>query len=236
MAGAGWLAGVLQAHQRGTQGPALSVAGRNGLGDGRTGGRSGLAINQLVPLRIERLGLSGGEGGQADPAGGIAAGILESTHLLDEVRLAGTERALVQGIDVVEHADEDLEPIVLGPARLLDFEPQGGLFALVGSLQEFREGLHLGGHALSDLLGGGRGLIGLFLDVVPAVGGAGDLRSDVFEVADLRDDAGQCAGFRQFCADAIFEKKRHDGEGSAARHAEENEGNLPGTIGSLLWE
>ena len=146
-----------------------------------------------MALDIEWLGLAGGEWGQADPARGVAAGVLEIADLLDEGRLAGAQRARVQGMNMIEHPYEHLQPFGFRAVQLLDLEPQRGFLPVAGALHEFSEAFHFRGHALGSLAGGAGSFVGALLGVLPLAGGAGDLRCDGFQILNLGNNRGQSA-------------------------------------------
>ena len=179
-----------------------------------------IAFGGLMPLGVEEFAGRGCERDEAHAAGGIATGVLEMRQLVNEFLLARTYRTRVQGVNVIEDVDENLQPVALGPAQFLDFQPQGGFLGVVGFRHELGEVASLGGHAFGDFAGGDGGFLGLSLDGFPLGRGAGNLGGQLFEVGDFFRNAAQREGVELLHERAMIEQVGQDGEQRAERHAE----------------
>src|SRR5947208_3598504 len=101
---------IAQADESGTQEPALeSITGGDSFTDLGAVGRFGFTFHKLMALRVERIGVAGDEGSQADPASGIMASVLKVAELFDEFGLARALGAEPQGKNMVEHPDQHLK-------------------------------------------------------------------------------------------------------------------------------
>ena len=122
----------------------VGVAGGEDFGDGSFfGGVS--VVEELVVAGVEGVAGLVGDGDEADFAGGVAAGVLELADLGDEVGLAGVLGGDMEGVDVVEDADEGLKGFAFGAAEFFDFEAEAVFFGVVGFLEEVGEGPGFGG-------------------------------------------------------------------------------------------
>jgi hypothetical protein len=102
---------ISQSHQRRPYNFSLERVTRgNRFLHGRTR-RSFGGVQKLMSTLIERLSVSGGEWCQSHAPSHIAARILKTSQLFYQAWLAGAKRRLMQRVDVIEHADEDLEPV-----------------------------------------------------------------------------------------------------------------------------
>src|ERR1044071_59843 len=103
-----------------------------------------------MTLIIKWLRLPGNERRQANSARGIPARRLEISDLVDQFGLARAQGSNVQGINMIEHSDQYLQPFILCATQFFHFEPECGLLTIVDLLHERRKSLHLRGHAFSD--------------------------------------------------------------------------------------
>ena len=149
----------------------------------------------------------------------------------DQLGLASAFGAAVKRVNVVEHVNEHIQPVILGAAKLLDFEAERGSFAFVDFLHERRELPDLDGHALGNLAGQGRSLVRLVLGRLPMVGGAADLRGEHLEVLNFFRGRAQRARLEAFDQRAVFEEKREDAEQGAQRDANAGGRDLPAAQG-----
>ena len=141
----------MQADERRSHQLALkAIAGCDGFGDSRRGGRNNLGVGELVDLGIVRLARDGDERHEADATRNVAAGVLKQTQLLDEAGLAGAHRRLVDRKYVVQDANEDLQPFVFRAPQFVHFQAQMVFLGVVGFLKELAERPRLGGDAFGD--------------------------------------------------------------------------------------
>src|SRR6266516_3874908 len=92
-----------------------------------------------MALPVKRLVVRSAKRHEADATRGVATRVLETAELPDQLSLASAFGAAVKRVNVVEHVNEHIQPIVLGAAKLLDFEAERGSFAFVDFLHERRE-------------------------------------------------------------------------------------------------
>ena len=213
----------MQAHERGTDEPALKrQARRERLGDDGFGGRSFRAVGAMA-LGVKYFFRRGAERGDADAARGIAAGILETANLLGQFGLAGTRRGVVQRKNMIQDAGDDLQPFAFGAAEFFHFQPQRALLGVVELELKFIELADLRGHAPGDFAGGGDGFFrmapGGFLNKRPLVGGGGDLCGIFFKILQLFGDSADGIDLDQFSRGAIIQN-----EWQAAKQRTERDG------------
>ena len=114
----------------------------------------------------------------------------------------------VQCVNVIEHPDDNLNPLALRPAQFVNFKPQGGFFTVIGALDKICKRFGFGTHPLSDGLGSPSHTVGNFLNRLPARGRPGDLLRDGFKVPDLFDRIGQALRFASSGNNAVLQDKR----------------------------
>ena len=209
------------------------VAGGDGLEDLRVVGDVFAPVRRLVLARFEVITSRGREGHQADAACGISAGVLKVRELVHEVLLAGVFPGAVQGIDVVQHTHEDLEPVGLGALELLDLKPERGLLRVVGLLHEVGEAQRLLRHLFGNLLRGFDGLGVVLLHVLPLRGGDGDLRGDLLEVLNLAGGGLELIEFVELGGGQRVRVEGEDGHPSRTAHGGEGQHGDPDVDGVL---
>ena len=177
---------------------------------------------------IVRLAGYRGEGDQSNAPGDIPARVLEQAELFDEVRLAGANRCLIKGVNVVQNPDENLQPVTLGPAQFVHLQAQMIFLRVVGFLEKLAEGPRFGSDAFGNFAGGVDGVDRMFVSGLPIGSGVGDLAADDFEVLNLQNRVREPVGFGQFHRGAVFEQERQHAKHTTEAQAEDAPKILPG--------
>lgn len=180
-----------------------------------------------MSLGIERLPGLCGQGGQTDAAGNVAANVLELADLPRQLRLTGLDRRLEQRVDLIEDADDDLEPLGFGAAEFIGLEAQMSAFGIVGLLQKIGEVGHFGGHALGKFFGCLNGFGGGVLDDLPLGRGIADLAGQLVEFLDFFDRVGQGLGLKQSSAVGGALQERSDERPRAQGRAKNQAASFP---------
>ena len=197
------------------------------LFDQRTRGAFRFAFDELMFFGIENFTSLRPKRNQTDASSSIVTGVLKSDELFGDTRLLRTLRRACNRVDVVQHSDSGLQPLGFAAAQLFIFESKRGFFAFVGALPKLVERFEFTGHGSRDFLRDTGGLVARLADDLPLIGEITNLRGDLFELRELRNDVGELRGFGEFAGPAVFECERQDIASSSQRGAQSGTQNLP---------